>query len=153
MSLQGNFSEQESGLDNSLGRQAEQLFRQGYNCCESIIKASNAVFNLGLPDNIYLLGRFFRQGLGSGCICGALAGGTMILGYMSGESKDAKQVAERFRSQFIQHFGSTCCREIRKQQSITERYRKTGCRRITQVAASLVQELCGGETDQGVQNS
>lgn len=65
----------------------------------------------------------------------------MVLGYMSGGSEGSEKFAEDFRSKFIGHFGSTCCRVIGKKQSITDRFKNNECRRITQVSAGLIQEL------------
>ncbi len=151
MSLQDKSKDIQSSVDEQLASRAEELFRQGFNCCESILKASSEVFKLGLPDDIFLMGRFFRQGIGSGCICGALAGGIMVLGYMSGGTKSSEKLAKNFRSKFIGHFGSTCCRVIRKKQSITDRFRNIECRKITKVSAGLIQELLGirGEIGEG----
>lgn len=140
MSLPDNPDYMEDNINERLASLAEMYFRQGLNCCESILKAGNEVLNLSLPDNVYLLGRLFGEGTGSGCICGALAGGLMVLGYMAGDIKNPEIIADRFRSKFIENFGSTCCRVIRKQQSVTQRFRNNGCCTITKVSAGLIRD-------------
>lgn len=137
---------QENRLDNQLNEKlaarAEELFASGYNCCESIIKASVEIFDLPLPEDIHLMGRFFQRGLaGSGCICGALAGGMMMLGYLSGAEKNGLSQAEAFRTGFVEKFGSSCCRVIRKKQSIVERFRSRECKMITRYTAEKLQDI------------
>lgn len=149
MSLPDNLDYIEDNIDERFASRAEMYFRQGFNCCESILQAGNEVFNLSLPDNVHLLGRLFREGTGAGCICGALAGGLMILGYMAGDIKNPKRIADKYRSKFIENFGSTCCRVIRKKQSITQRLTNTECRRITKVSAGLIRDcLSRGEPNE-----
>lgn len=140
MSLPDNRNYMEDNINERFASLAEVYFRQGLNCCESILKAGNEILNLSLPDNVYLLGRLFREGTGSGCICGALAGGLMVLGYMARDIKNPEIIADKFRSKFIENFGSTCCRVIRKQQSAIQRLRNNECRRITKISAGLIRE-------------
>lgn len=128
-------------MDEKMAQRAEDLFRQGLNCCESVIKATMETMDLPLPENTYLMGKFFRRGVaGSGCICGALAGGMMMLGYLTGDSKN-KDLAEVFRQGFVNQFGSTCCRVIRKSQSLSGRFWSKECREITRFSAAQLQEL------------
>ena len=131
--------------EEDLAKRAEELFRQGFNCCESMLKASIETFKLPLPENTYLMGKFFREGVaGSGCICGALAGGTMILGFIAGKDKKGTALAKDFRARFVKQFGSTCCRVIRKEQSFADRLSFRKCREITGFAAAILSEGLGG---------
>ena len=121
---------------------AENLFRNGFNCCESMLKSSIEVLNLPLPEDAYLMGRFFREGVaGSGCICGALVGGIMMLGFLSKGNIYGVEKAEHFKNKFIEEYGSTCCRVIRKKQSLTERFRNKQCKQITKFSAGLLCEM------------
>ena len=125
-----------------LSQRAEEHFRSGLNCCESMLKASIEVLELPLPEKTYLLGKFFREGIaGSGCVCGALAGGTMILGFLYGETKEGLALAKSFREQFVQEFGSSCCRVLRKKQSFVERLSRSQCRRITGFSALTLSRI------------
>lgn len=136
-------SEEVTGVQiaNKLADQAEANFSQGFNCCESVIKAAIETLDLPLPSETYRMGSFFRRGVaGTGCICGALAGGIMMLGYIAGE-KGNQDLAEKFRQDFVERFGSTCCRVIRKKQSITERFWAKECQEITRFAGAKLQEV------------
>ena len=131
-------------VKDQLTRRAEQLFKQGYNCCESLIKSCIEIFELNLPEDAYLMGRFFREGVGgSGCICGALAGGIMMLGYITGPNGGGAEIAESYRTGFVEKFGSSCCRVIRKKQSVSGRFRNRECRVMTGYAAGAVSEALG----------
>lgn len=126
-------------VEEILARRAEELFRQGFNCCESMLKSSIETFQLPLPENTYLMGKFFREGVaGSGCICGALAGGTMILGFIAGEDKKSIALAKDFRASFVKEFGSACCRVLRKKQTIVDRISYKKCREITRFSAEIL---------------
>lgn len=129
-------------VKDRLTRRAEQHFKEGYNCCESLIKSCIEIFELKLPEDVYLMGKFFREGVGgSGCICGALAGGIMMLGYITGPNGGGVEIAEKYRIGFIEKFGSSCCRVIRKKQSVSGRFRNRECRAMTGHAAGAVAEV------------
>lgn len=135
-------SKPDNQLNKKLGARAEELFASGYNCCESVIKASVEIFELPLPEDIHLMGKFFQRGLGgAGCVCGALAGGMMMLGYITGKEKKGLSQAEEFRTGFIEKFGSSCCRVIRKKRPVIERFRSKECKMITGFTAEKLQEV------------
>lgn len=128
-------------VEENLAKRAEELFGQGFNCCESIIKSSIETLKLPLPENTYLMGTFFREGVASsGCICGALAGGIMILGFIAGKDKKNIDLAKDFRAKFVKQFGSTCCRVLRKEQSFADRLTRKKCREITRFAAEILNQ-------------
>lgn len=60
-------------------------------------------------------------GLGCGHLelCGALSGGTMIIGALYGRTSPTEDDAEcnrrvcEYRDRFLQQFGTTCCQELR----------------------------------------
>jgi len=60
-------------------------------------------------------------GLGCGHqeLCGALSGGTMIIGALYGRTSldeddaECNRLVSDYREQFLQRFGTTCCQELR----------------------------------------
>ncbi|MDT3698411.1 MAG: C-GCAxxG-C-C family (seleno)protein [Thermincola sp.] len=141
MSPSNNYAAKTETMEKIAAR-AEELYREGLNCCESMLKASIEELRLPLPEDTYRLGRFFREGIAeSGCICGALAGGIMILGYQAGDYKRDLPLAERFRAGFVGKFGSTCCRVIRRKQSFIGKLWNRECRELTGFSAGLLYEL------------
>lgn len=66
-------------------KDAVEIFQQGFACSEAVIYAIKKGFDLDLSDDAIAMSSGFPWGLGGGgCICGALAGGTMCLGYFFG---------------------------------------------------------------------
>ena len=63
---------------------ALSYFKNGYSCSESIIQA---YIDEGLcPEELLPCATTFSGGLSSGCLCGAVAAGQIILGYHFGRN-------------------------------------------------------------------
>ena len=59
------------------------FLEEGYSCSESIAKAA---VEIGLAkEEIISIATSFSGGMGSGCLCGAVAGAQMIIGLMHGK--------------------------------------------------------------------
>lgn len=102
-------------------KKAEQYYRQGdFYCSEAIVKAIKDEFALPLPDSIIAMASGFPVGMGgSGCTCGAIAGGIMSLGMFFGrtEPRDQKvnktmQLAKELHDLFQQRHSCLCCRVL-----------------------------------------
>lgn len=66
---------------------AASYYEQRYWCGEAVLKAVNETLGSPLPDDVSRLASGFCEGLGgSRCICGALAGGVMACGMVTGRS-------------------------------------------------------------------
>lgn len=94
-------------------------FKEGLNCAESIVKAFNELCDNSMSPEIIKMATGFGGGLGhAGCLCGALAGSTMVLGILKGralatESRDpAYELSKEFHHRFNAEFGATCCRAL-----------------------------------------
>lgn len=57
-------------------------YREGYNCCESIIMAANKKYKLNLNKDILKIASPINNGMGVGSLCSAIIGGVMIIGYI-----------------------------------------------------------------------
>ena len=56
-------------------------------CSETVLKVISENFTAELPEDVVSLASAFPHGVGgSGCICGALVGGTMAIGMFFGRS-------------------------------------------------------------------
>ena len=74
---------------DAAARTAAAYYAKGYFCGESVLRAVNEVSGSPLPPEVSRLASGFCEGLGgSKCICGALAGGTMALGLISGRQSE-----------------------------------------------------------------
>jgi C_GCAxxG_C_C family probable redox protein len=66
---------------------AASHYERGYWCGESVVKAVNDELGHPMPPDVFRLASGFCEGLGgSRCICGALAGGVMATGLVTGRS-------------------------------------------------------------------
>ena len=141
------------------GSLAEEYFRQGYNCAQSVLLAFSDL--TGLDDDTALrLSSSFGGGLGRlREVCGAVSGASMVLGLLKGYSdpddREAKkahyhliqELARRFRKEH----GSIVCRELLSgvqktdggdpEERTAAYYRKRPCPELCRRAAQLVDEM------------
>lgn len=97
---------------------AEKYYKQGYNCAESIIRAGNEYYNLGLDDKACRMTGAFGAGMQVGDICGALAGSTCIVSSKYIETKahdstDVRPVMLKLVRAFQAQFSSRVCSQIK----------------------------------------
>ncbi|MEC9489277.1 MAG: C-GCAxxG-C-C family protein [Halanaerobium sp.] len=76
---------------------AEELFRKGdFYCSEAITYSIKENFALDMPDEMVAMASGFPIGIGrSKCVCGALSGGILTLGYFFGRTKGGDPKVER----------------------------------------------------------
>lgn len=121
---------------------AREAMREGSNCCESILRAANLVWDLNLSEDTLAAASLFNKGMASGCTCGALVGMVMASGLLQkklGLPKNEKFAAKLHKS-FRQEFKSPCCAVIRKNYSLGDRIDNKGCIRLTARAAAILVE-------------
>lgn len=120
---------------DQLEKDAVEIFNSGFACSESVIYAIRKHFELDLSDDAIAMSSGFPWGLGGGgCICGALAGGTMCLGYFfgrrtPGDSKIQKcfLLTNELHDYFKATCKSTCCRVLTKGKEKNSPERKAQC--------------------------
>lgn len=89
--------------------EAKLYFESGCHCSESIVKAAIAK---GLcPKELLNASYAFAGGMGSGCLCGAIAGSQMVLGSIY-TKEGAKAAAKNFIDKFRENHKATCCRVL-----------------------------------------
>lgn len=121
---------------------AGEAMQRGSNCCEAILIAANTIWDLDLSQDTFAAASLFKEGMGSGCACGALVGMVMASGIYRarlGLSKDEK-FAARLHKRFKQEFKSSCCLVLLKNQTLLERLGNMGCISMTSKAAALLVE-------------
>lgn len=144
---------------------AMALFRQGYNCTQSVILAfADVLENAGLVEEhtLKVIGSGFGGGMGRlREVCGAFSGCTMLAGFISPADVPADMNARKENYAMVQEFaekfklangGSIVCRELlgleRKPQieppapsvRTEEYYRKRPCVQIIGNAARIIAE-------------
>ena len=99
---------------------AEELFRQGYNCGQSVFAAFADVLGLTVEEAAKIASPF---GAGFGKlreVCGAVSGMTLVTGYLKGYSdpadyeskKEVYALIQKMCAEFEAREGSIICREL-----------------------------------------
>lgn len=99
---------------------AEELFRQGYNCCQSVFAAFADLAGLTTEEAAKIASPF---GAGFGKmreVCGAVSGMTLLAGYLDGYSdpadyeskKELYALIQKMCAEFEAREGSLICREL-----------------------------------------
>ncbi len=129
---------------------AEGYFERGeFFCSEAVVHTVNELLGFPFPEEVTKLASAFPVGLGaSGCLCGAVSGGSISLGMTygrkHGESMNEKMfpVSAKLHDHIKERYGSTCCRVLVKGYEFKSPERKKHCVQITgEVAAWIANEL------------
>lgn len=141
------------------GTLAEQNFRSGYNCAQSVVLAFSDV--TGLDDKTAaMLASSFGGGLGRMReVCGAVSGAAMVLGLVKGysdpEDREEKKAhyarVQEFARRFKEKNGSIICRELLAGVQTSEGgtpeartdayYEKRPCALLCRQAAEILQKM------------
>ncbi|MBI5159256.1 C_GCAxxG_C_C family protein [Candidatus Micrarchaeota archaeon] len=136
--------------DEETVSKAEQLHAQGFNCCESVLKALAEALEKNPGEDAFKMASGFGAGMGkSGCACGALAGAVMAIGLKYGRTNASEQRepsysrANKAHDEFKKKFKATCCKAIRKAEFGTAEQKKR-CAEIvketTKIALKILKE-------------
>jgi len=117
-------------------------FDQNYNCAETILRAGNIYYDLGLHDYDMKLVASYGAGIQSGNTCGAVLSGAAILSmkYVEAkahESEDIRPVVMKLMKKFNAKYGSTLCKDI-KPLSFKPEYR---CQKTIETACDILEEV------------
>lgn len=130
--------------------EAEGYFQRGeFFCSEAVIKTINNLLGCPFSEDVTKLASAFPIGLGkSGCLCGAVSGGSMALGMAYGRKHGEPMNEKMFPTSAALHdhiksvYKSTCCRVLVKGYEFTSPERKAHCVQITgEVAAWIAEKL------------
>ncbi len=120
-----------------------------YNCTESMLRAGNEYYQLGLHDHDMKLVGAFGAGIQTGNTCGAVLACASILSmkYVEAkahESQDIRPIVTKLIRAFNERYHSVLCKDI-KPQSFKPEYRcyktiETACDILEQVIAEYEQE-------------
>ena len=101
-------------LAEKVATEAEGLYRSDkMHCAEAVLRAVQSNFRPDLPDTVVTAAAGFGGGSGSGCLCGAVAGGTMAMGLVLQDDKQkVKRLTHELHRWFKDQYGATCCKII-----------------------------------------
>lgn len=117
--------------------EAESLYRSGkYHCAEAVLETVRKNFAADVPESIVGMASGFGFGSNSGCICGAVSGGTAALGLVVKDKKEVTHLTKELHAWFSEKYGVTCCKIIRKTH-------KGACPVLTGEVAGKIAEMLG----------
>lgn len=121
-------------------QEAEELYRSGkFHCAEAVLETVRRQFAPELPESIVGTVSGFGGGSSSGCICGAVSGGTVALGLVVGDKKETTHLTKELHSWFKEKYGVTCCKVIRANNP------KGVCPVLTGEVAGKIAEMLSGK--------
>ena len=129
-------------MDNKLAQMAADNFlNKGYSCSESIVQA--AIDLNMVPKELLSVATSFSGGMGSGCLCGAIAGSQIVLGYLFGKNKTntARALAREFIEEFKKTHKATCCRVLTAGLDFHSPERKKHCVNMVESCANILSTM------------
>lgn len=126
---------------NKLKEKAAENFKAGYSCSESVVKAA---IDEGLIGGEFLsAATSFSAGMGSGCLCGAIAGSQMVIGFLHGKGKTekARGMAKQFIEEFKKTHKATCCKVLTAGFDFHSGERKSHCVNMVADCAEILSNI------------
>ena len=114
------------------------------NCGESVIAALWDAFEPDFPRSVVAAGAGMGAGVGgSGCICGALAGGVAFLGLVMETKERTKPLAAELHDAFCEGTGhrTPCCRVLTRGMEWGSVERVANCQENCAIAAGVAAEI------------
>ena len=124
---------------------AVEYFNSGYSCSESIV--AEAIEKGLVPKETLPIATSFSGGMGSGCLCGAIAGSQIVIGTLFGrENSSGNDVCARIKAkQFIEEFKkshkATCCRALTAGMDMASPERKAHCANMVNDCSRILDEI------------
>ena len=127
----------------------EYYLYRGYSCSESVVQAA---IDEGLCDESLLsCATGFSGGMSSGCVCGAVAGAQLVLGYNFGRENSqgndvlARAKAKELVDEFKNRNKVTCCKALTA--GLEGMQRKQHCSKMVADAAEILEQLIKVKTN------
>ncbi|MBI5483576.1 MAG: C_GCAxxG_C_C family protein, partial [Deltaproteobacteria bacterium] len=96
-------------------------------------------FSPETPESVVGAVSGFGGGSGSGCICGAVSGGTVAIGLVLADKKKTTHLTRELHTWFKEKYGVTCCKIIRANNP------KGVCPVLTGEVAGKIAEMLGSK--------
>ena len=141
---------------NVIKTEAERLYRDGdYYCSEAIISTIRKYLDPNMPEQAIAMGSGFPVGVGgSKCICGAVSGGIIALGYFFGRvtPKDTKvqkamSLSKELHDSFQENHKVLCCKILTKGMELGSSVHMDQCVAFTGEVAVKTVKIIARELD------
>lgn len=135
---------------------AEKLYAEGsYYCSEAIVSSIRDNFDADIPVEAIAMASGFPVGIGgSKCVCGAVSGGVMCLGYFFGRTnpknekvKKAMDLAHELHDYFRTNHEVLCCEVLTKGMVMGSENHLIQCISFTGEIAKKTAEIIARELD------
>lgn len=126
-------------------------YDMNYNCAETIIRAGNEYYDLGLHDRDMIAVAGFGAGIQTGNTCGAILSAVSILSMKYVEknahsSVDIKPVTTALIEEFNKRYGSILCKDI-KPQAFKPDIR---CKETIETACDIIEQVIEDYSPEGM---
>ncbi len=128
-----------------MNKQALEYFKNGFSCSESIIKAA---IDEGLVSKELLpVATSFSGGMGSGCLCGAVAGAQMVIGAIHGKDEKkrdglkARELAKKIIEDFKEKNKYTCCKALTSGFDFSSPERRRHCAKMVEDCGLILEAI------------
>ena len=134
--------------------EAEEFYRSGdYYCSEAIVATIRNHIDPNLPLEAISMASGFPVGIGgSQCVCGAVSGGVMCLGYFFGRTKPKDEkvnqtmaLAKELHDSFQKNHKVLCCRVLTKGMELGSEVHMGQCISFTGEITAKTAEIIGRE--------
>ena len=121
---------------------SKYYYDQNYNCAETMIRAGNEYYELGLHDRDMIAFGGFGAGIQTGNTCGAILSAVSLLSMRyveqkAHESADIRPVTTALIRKFNERYGSVLCKDI-KPQSFQPDIR---CKHTIETACDILEQV------------
>ncbi len=115
---------------------------ENYNCAETLIRAANEYYDLGLHDRDMIAFGVYGGGIQTGNTCGAILSAASVLSMKyiekkAHDSKDIRPVTTMLIREFNKKYGSVLCKDI-KPQSFQPDIR---CKNTVETACEILEQV------------
>ena len=130
---------------------AVEYFNKGYSCSESIVM--EAVDNGLVSKELLPVATSFSGGMAHGCLCGAVAGSQMVIGYLYGKENSygneisARAKAKEFLDEFKKNHKATCCKVLTSGLEMSSPERKAHCANMVDDCSKILNTICKTKID------
>jgi C_GCAxxG_C_C family probable redox protein len=134
--------------------EAGGLYRDGsYFCSEAIISTIRKHIDPEMPERTIAMGSGFPVGMGgSGCSCGAVAGGVIVLGYFFGrvnprdtDVDNAMELSKELHDSFQANHNVLCCKILTNEMVLGSKRHMEQCVAFTGEVAMKTAEIIARE--------
>ncbi|WP_198420123.1 C-GCAxxG-C-C family protein [Geomonas ferrireducens] len=102
-----------TSVAEKVSTEAEGFYRSGkMHCAEAVLASVKNEFLPDAGDELVHLASGFGGGSGAGCICGAVAGGTMAIGLVVQDRKLSAALTKELHHWFKEQYRVTCCKAL-----------------------------------------